>query len=82
MGAAYLKAPAPTVGDFQQGDPGCFGKVRFAEARLAHAVASKTLLARDMGNGKKQRGIRESYRCDTCGGWHVGSRGRSAAWQG
>lgn len=79
MGAAYLKAPSVRAGDFQQGEPGCFGKVRFAEARLARAVAAKTLLARDMGNGKKQRGIRESYRCENCGGWHVGIRGLSTS---
>ncbi len=81
MGAAYLKSPSVRVVEFQRGEPGCFGKVRFAEARLAHAVASKTLQARDMGNGKKQRGIRESYRCDACGGWHVGSRGLSTSYQ-
>lgn len=71
MGAAYLKGPdirAPLV----RGDPHCIGKVKFASAALAHAVARRRS-GRKEGDYGGERSGQEPYRCVTCGHWHVGT---------
>jgi hypothetical protein len=40
----------------------CAGKVRFDSAKLAATVANRS----------KTIGRRDTYRCQTCGKWHVG----------
>lgn len=71
MGAAYLKAPdvrAPLV----QGDPRCIGKVKFASATLAYAVARRRSQRKE-GDHAGERPGQEPYRCDACGAWHLGT---------
>lgn len=45
---------------------GCLGKVRFESARLASEIAK----------ARHVHGRREAYRCDSCGGWHLGQAAR------
>ena len=44
----------------------CVGKKRFGSYKLAAEVAKLSLRRREGAR-------RESYRCPSCGGWHVGS---------
>jgi hypothetical protein len=70
MPPAYAKAPNPNVERPQYAD-GCTGKVRFTSALIAATVAKKR---RGRGsNGAGDTRNRESYRCEACGGWHLGT---------
>ncbi len=55
------------MGDELRRQSSCEGKERFATLELARRVAR-----RHGGFGKTRR-KRQAYRCDFCGGWHVGS---------
>lgn len=48
----------------------CQGKARFTNPGLAHTVSGR----RSKRQRPQQRKIGDVYRCDVCGGWHIGRR--------
>ena len=58
---AYLTGSAASgIPSYCSADPKCTGKVRFESAVIGARAA-------------KRRGGRISYRCESCGGFHVGT---------
>lgn len=43
----------------------CFGKHRFEDGGLAKKVARQS--------AKRKESKASAYRCNTCGGWHIGN---------
>ncbi len=69
MSPAYLRQPAAR----SEPDPhvsGCTGKVRFETYGDASIVRDK----RASPYRRKGPAATEAYRCEACGGWHLGRR--------
>lgn len=55
-------------------NPGCSGKAAYQSPQEAHSQIAMRKKRHHGKNVKRDgRGIQQTYRCDNCGLWHIGS---------